>query len=351
MQDVHQDLWKGANRKFDIIPWRKIEKERHNAERSPEQQVWPVQCLSGVLPIPTRQYRIGMMTFRSCLRAAMGFVQPERPLPVPFSVNGSEVWLMRKYICSKLACHINMSAEQLGIDAVVCCVQKARLDRAVRRDKQRQRRIRQSGIHYSYEPLKDAIQQAKRVKLADDISKPMELGASAAEAATAPEKGAQAAKAEGAAAAAPKKGPQGAKAGDAAAPGKGSQAAKDSAASKKESAAATVADSSAPRKAKRSAGETDRVVKKAKGAGVDDGDKGAAEKLTAAEGNEKAAPKDHKSPRVAAGSAPKKGKRAKADMDSAPAQLKRAKLVEKKGKRAVKAAEKKAGKGKRSKMQ
>lgn len=39
MQDVHADLWKGANRKFDKVPWRKIEMERHNAERTPEQQV------------------------------------------------------------------------------------------------------------------------------------------------------------------------------------------------------------------------------------------------------------------------------------------------------------------------
>lgn len=39
VQDVHADLWKGANRKFDKIPWRKVEMERHNAERTPEQQV------------------------------------------------------------------------------------------------------------------------------------------------------------------------------------------------------------------------------------------------------------------------------------------------------------------------
>ena len=40
-QDVHPQLWKGANRKFDRVPWRRIEAERHNAERTPEQQVPP----------------------------------------------------------------------------------------------------------------------------------------------------------------------------------------------------------------------------------------------------------------------------------------------------------------------
>ncbi len=38
-QDVHPQLWKGANRKFDRVPWRRIEAERHNAERTPAQQV------------------------------------------------------------------------------------------------------------------------------------------------------------------------------------------------------------------------------------------------------------------------------------------------------------------------
>ena len=40
MQEVHKDLWKGSNRKFSKIPWHKIEVQRHNAERTPEQQVW-----------------------------------------------------------------------------------------------------------------------------------------------------------------------------------------------------------------------------------------------------------------------------------------------------------------------
>ena len=38
IKEVHPELWKGANRKFARVPWRKIEVERHNAERTPEQQ-------------------------------------------------------------------------------------------------------------------------------------------------------------------------------------------------------------------------------------------------------------------------------------------------------------------------
>jgi len=41
LQEVHKDLWKGSNRKFSKIPWHKIEMQRHNAERTPEQQVRP----------------------------------------------------------------------------------------------------------------------------------------------------------------------------------------------------------------------------------------------------------------------------------------------------------------------
>ena len=39
LQDQHKDLWKGANRKFSKVPWHKIEAQRHNAERTPDQQV------------------------------------------------------------------------------------------------------------------------------------------------------------------------------------------------------------------------------------------------------------------------------------------------------------------------
>ena len=44
MQEVHKDLWKGSNRKFSKIPWHKIEVQRHNAERTPEQQVRQSSC-------------------------------------------------------------------------------------------------------------------------------------------------------------------------------------------------------------------------------------------------------------------------------------------------------------------
>ena len=37
---VHEDLFKGANRRFKQIPWRQIELARHNKERTAEQQVW-----------------------------------------------------------------------------------------------------------------------------------------------------------------------------------------------------------------------------------------------------------------------------------------------------------------------
>jgi nucleolar protein 15 len=56
LQDVHPDLWKGANRKFDKIPWRKIEVERHNAERTPEQQVCKREALHPV------QLAVGLST-------------------------------------------------------------------------------------------------------------------------------------------------------------------------------------------------------------------------------------------------------------------------------------------------
>ena len=34
---LHPEVFKGANRKFKVIPWQKISKARHNAEKSPEQ--------------------------------------------------------------------------------------------------------------------------------------------------------------------------------------------------------------------------------------------------------------------------------------------------------------------------
>ncbi len=34
---LHPEVFKGANRKFKVIPWKKINKERYNAEKTPEQ--------------------------------------------------------------------------------------------------------------------------------------------------------------------------------------------------------------------------------------------------------------------------------------------------------------------------
>lgn len=49
-QEVHPQLWKGANRKFAKVPWRKIELERHNADRTPEQQA---SCRHNISAIPS----------------------------------------------------------------------------------------------------------------------------------------------------------------------------------------------------------------------------------------------------------------------------------------------------------
>eukprot|EP00877_Chromochloris_zofingiensis_P014444 jgi/Chrzof1/9253/UNPLg00220.t1 len=35
--EVHPQMFKGANRKFKQIPWQKIERDRHNKERTPEE--------------------------------------------------------------------------------------------------------------------------------------------------------------------------------------------------------------------------------------------------------------------------------------------------------------------------
>lgn len=34
---LHPEVFKGANRKFKVIPWKKIAKQQHNAEKTPEQ--------------------------------------------------------------------------------------------------------------------------------------------------------------------------------------------------------------------------------------------------------------------------------------------------------------------------
>ena len=59
--EVHPELWKGANRKFARVPWRKIELERHNAERTPEQQArrrpWPAWAARASAPAQGRNQR------------------------------------------------------------------------------------------------------------------------------------------------------------------------------------------------------------------------------------------------------------------------------------------------------
>jgi hypothetical protein len=49
------------------------------------------------------------------------------------------------------------------------CAQAARLERAVRRDRGRAKRIADAGIEYTYEPLQAKLpQQPKRIKIADE---------------------------------------------------------------------------------------------------------------------------------------------------------------------------------------
>lgn len=43
--EVHPQLFKGANRKFKKVPWRKIEAERVNKERTPEEAAKRVASL------------------------------------------------------------------------------------------------------------------------------------------------------------------------------------------------------------------------------------------------------------------------------------------------------------------
>lgn len=43
--EVHPELFKGANRKFKQIPWRKIEAERHNRQRTPQEHAKRVATL------------------------------------------------------------------------------------------------------------------------------------------------------------------------------------------------------------------------------------------------------------------------------------------------------------------
>lgn len=43
--EVHPELFKGANRKFKQVPWRKIEAERHNRDRTPREHAARVAAL------------------------------------------------------------------------------------------------------------------------------------------------------------------------------------------------------------------------------------------------------------------------------------------------------------------
>lgn len=43
--EVHPDLWKGANRKFKVVPWQRLEEKRHNKPRTPEQHAKRVAAL------------------------------------------------------------------------------------------------------------------------------------------------------------------------------------------------------------------------------------------------------------------------------------------------------------------
>ncbi len=42
---VHPKLFQGANRKFRVIPWRKVERQRHDKERTPQEHAQRVAKL------------------------------------------------------------------------------------------------------------------------------------------------------------------------------------------------------------------------------------------------------------------------------------------------------------------
>lgn len=61
-----------------------------------------------------------------------------------------------------IASHVRAAPDVLYHDYV----QQERLERALRRDKQRQKRIRESGIEYDYEPLEATVPpKAKHTRL------------------------------------------------------------------------------------------------------------------------------------------------------------------------------------------
>ena len=143
LQDVHPDLWKGANRKFDKIPWRKLEAERHNAERTPEHQV----------------------SFASCVNRSMHRHHAQGTSPC--------MCLHIIRLCEG-ACRMSSPRCESGEHACheyrwQCLLQQARLARALRRDRERQKRILDSGIEYSYEPLQAAVaKKPKHTRIAQE---------------------------------------------------------------------------------------------------------------------------------------------------------------------------------------
>jgi nucleolar protein 15 len=44
---VHEELFKGANKKFKVVPWNKIERERHNAPKTETEHKKSVKALLG----------------------------------------------------------------------------------------------------------------------------------------------------------------------------------------------------------------------------------------------------------------------------------------------------------------
>lgn len=56
-----------------------------------------------------------------------------------------------------------------SVRLIWCALQQARLKRAMRRDKQRQKRLLESGIDYKYDPLEAALPpKAKHQKFSED---------------------------------------------------------------------------------------------------------------------------------------------------------------------------------------
>ena len=65
--EVHPELFKGANRRFKAIPWRKLEAEAHNKERTAAQQVLHFTFFLGVhwlanAPVDIRLFHIPVST-------------------------------------------------------------------------------------------------------------------------------------------------------------------------------------------------------------------------------------------------------------------------------------------------